>query len=82
MTDERPVEQARAELQAAVPEAANVLRDLLGSDDDTTRLRAAEAVLDRAGITRAERTDTRAAQRDVGGQPLPDPIAELLDERG
>lgn len=63
-----PVENARTELQAAVPEAAETLRELLDAQDERVRIRAAEAILDRAGVTKAKRTSTRSAETDVGGK--------------
>lgn len=63
-----PVDDAREELQAAVPEAAATLRGLLEAEDERIQLRAAEAILDRAGVTKAKKLSTRAAARDVGGE--------------
>ncbi|WP_458190861.1 hypothetical protein [Haladaptatus sp. NG-WS-4] len=68
-TDEKPaVELARGELQQAVPEAAEVMRDLLDAEDERIQLKAAQAVLDRAGITEAKATTTRSAEISVGGE--------------
>lgn len=64
-----PVEDARAELQAAVPEAAKALRELLEADDERVQIRAAEAILDRAGITKGKRVSATLAAKDVGGEP-------------
>ena len=50
-TEQTPVEDARDELQSAVPEAAETLRGLLDAEDERVQIRAAEAILDRAGIT-------------------------------
>jgi hypothetical protein len=66
--DTPPVDEAREELQAAVPEAAATLRDLLEAEDERIQIRAAEAILDRAGVTKAKKTSTTAAARDVGGE--------------
>ena len=63
-----PVDDARDELQAAVPKAAETLAELLDAEDEKVRIRAAEAILDRAGVTKAKQTTTRAAARDVGGE--------------
>lgn len=63
-----PLDDAREELQAAVPEAAATLRGLLEAEDERIQLRAAEAILDRAGVTKAKKLSTRAAARDVGGE--------------
>lgn len=49
-----PVEDARDELQAAVPEAAATLRNLLDAEDERVQIRAAEAILDRAGVTKTK----------------------------
>jgi hypothetical protein len=62
-----PVEAARDELQSAVPEAARTLRTLLEADDERVRLRAAEAILDRAGLTKAQAYGLKQAQVQVGG---------------
>lgn len=64
-----PVDLARVELQEAVPEAAEVLRELLEAEDERVRIRAAESILDRAGVTKAKQVSTTAAERDVGGKP-------------
>ena len=71
-----PVDDAREELQAAVPEAAATLRGLLEAEDERIQLRAAEAILDRAGVTKAKKLSTRAAARDVGGEE--DELSNLL----
>lgn len=65
---ETPVEEARDELQEAVPKAAEALTDLLDAEDETVQIRAAEAVLDRAGLTKAKMQDSPTrAQVQVGG---------------
>jgi hypothetical protein len=66
-TLQTPVEDARDELQLAVPEAADTLRDLLDAEDERVQLRAAEAVLDRAGLTKADGWSNLKAQVQVGG---------------
>lgn len=76
--DHPPVEDARDELQEAVPEAAAKLRELLGAEDERVQIRAAEAILDRAGVTKARRTSTTTAARDVGGQSRDDDLDALL----
>ena len=76
--DHPPVEDARAELQEAVPEAAAKLRELLGAEDERVQIRAAEAILDRAGVTKARRTSTTTAARDVGGESREDDLDALL----
>jgi hypothetical protein len=65
--DAPPVDDARDELQAAVPDAAATLRSLLDAEDERVQIRAAEAILDRAGVTKAKRTTTTAAARDGEG---------------
>lgn len=67
--DRPPVEDARAELQAAVPEAAETLRELLEAKDERVQIRAAEAILDRAGITKGKRVTATSAAKNVGGEP-------------
>lgn len=85
--DTTPVEDARDELQAAVPKAAETLKDLLDAEDERIQIRAAEAVLDRAGLTKAKQYPTKTAQVEIGGgqrtgrginrtDPLEDPDAE------
>lgn len=76
--DHPPVEDARDELQEALPEAAATLRELLGAEDERVQIRAAEAILDRAGVTKAKRTSTTTAARDVGGESRYDGLDELL----
>lgn len=66
-SDTTPVEDARDELQEAVPKAAETLRDLLDAEDERVQIRAAEAVLDRAGLTKAESYATTQAQVEIGG---------------
>jgi hypothetical protein len=65
--DLSPVEDARDELQDAVPKAAATLTDLLDAEDERVQIRAAEAILDRAGLTKAETWPTKTAQVQVGG---------------
>jgi len=62
-----PVEDARDELQAAIPKAAETLNDLLDAEDERVQIRAAEAILDRAGLTKAKTWSTKTAQVQVGG---------------
>ena len=73
-----PVETARDELQDAVPKAAETLTDLLNADDERVQIRAAEAILDRAGLTKAKSAGVRSAQKDVGGATKDDPLDDLL----
>jgi len=62
-----PVEDARDELQDAVPKAARTLNDLLDAEDERVQIRAAEAILDRAGLTKAQTYPTTKAQIEIGG---------------
>lgn len=62
------LDTARTELRDAVPEAAETMRELLDAEDERVRLRAAEAILDRAGITKAKASTITVAKRDVGGE--------------
>jgi HEAT repeat protein len=66
--DSDSLDAARTELQDAVPAAAETMRELLDAEDERVRLRAAEAILDRAGITKAKASSTTVAKRDVGGE--------------
>ena len=52
----------------AIPEAAAALVGLLKDADPRVRLRAAEAILNRAGITEAAACLVGRAERTVGGQ--------------
>jgi hypothetical protein len=72
------VEAARDELQGAVPEAARTVRDLLEADDERVQLKAAEAVLDRAGLTKADKSSTGKAKRQVGGASKEGPLDDLM----
>jgi hypothetical protein len=73
-----PVESARDELQDAVPEAAETLRDLLDADDERVQIRAAEAVLDRAGLTKAKKVSSHKAKDGVGGAEKNGPLDDYL----
>lgn len=76
--DRPPVEDARGELQRAIPEAAVTLRELLAAEDERVQIRAAEAILDRAGVTKAKRKSTTSAARDVGGESMDNGLDDLL----
>lgn len=75
-----PIDDARAELQAAVPEAAETLCNLLDAEDERVQIRAAETILDRAGLSKAKKVSSGGAQKDVGGEPsrIPDGPAENI----
>jgi hypothetical protein len=66
-TDMQPIEAGRDELQAAIPQAAGKLTELLEADDERVQIRAAEAILDRAGLTKAQSYSRVTAQVQVGG---------------
>jgi hypothetical protein len=66
-SDAAPVEDARDELQDAIPKAAETLADLLDAEDERVRIRAAEAILDRAGLTKAKGYSRTKAQVQIGG---------------
>jgi len=76
--DAAPVETARDELQAAIPEAAATLRDLLDAEDERVQIRAAEAILDRAGLSGASNPSATRAKRQVGGATKDAPLDDLL----
>jgi len=61
-----PGEIARANLSCSVAEAAETLVSLLNSENDSIRFKACLAILDRAGITAADRVPAWSAARDVG----------------
>ena len=65
--DISPVEDARDELQQAIPQAAATLTELLDAEDERVQIRAAEAILDRAGLTKADKYGTTEAQVQIGG---------------
>lgn len=77
-TDRPAVANARDELQEAIPKAAETLTDLLDAEDERVRIRAAEAILDRAGVVKAKRVTSTAAARNVGGKGSDDPLDNLL----
>ena len=64
-----PIDNARDELQAAVPEAAETIRELLDAEDERILLRAAEAILDRAELSKAKAATTGSAKKEIGGEP-------------
>ena len=66
--DSESLDTARTELQNTVPDAAETMRELLNAEDERVRLRAAEAILDRAGITKAKASSITVAKRDVAGE--------------
>lgn len=71
---------AREELCDAVPEAAETIRGLPEADDERVRLRAAEAVLDRAGLTKAETAWLTTVKTEVGDVDKHDrDIAAMLE---
>jgi len=77
-TEQTPVEDARDELQDAVPKAAATLGDLLDADDERVQIRAAEAVLDRAGLTKAKKVSSHKAKDGVGGAEKNGPLDDYL----
>ena len=77
LNDSPPVDTARESLQHAVPKAAETLTDLLDSDDDRIRIRAAEAILDRAGVVKAKRVTSTTASKKVGGESSLDSLHDL-----
>jgi len=77
-TNPSAAEQAQKELENAVPKAAQTLANLLEAEDERIRIRAAEAILDRAGVVKAKRVSSLHASRSVGGEPDADDISNLL----
>jgi vacuolar-type H+-ATPase subunit H len=76
--DSSATEEARDELQEAVPKAAATLTDLLDAEDETVQIRAAEAILDRAGLSKAKSISSRTAQKEIGGgSTKKDPLDDL-----
>jgi hypothetical protein len=66
--DPENLDDAREELRASIPEAAETVRDLLDADDERVRLRAAESILDRAGLSKATAPKASRVQKSVGGE--------------
>lgn len=58
-------ERGRDELREAVPRAASTLSELLDAEDESVRIRAAEAILDRAGVTKGKSISATAAERKM-----------------
>ena len=75
-----PVEDARDELQASIPKAAETLTDLLDAEDERVQIRAAEAILDRAGLTKADKYSTTKAQLQIGGGERASRYADPLED--
>ena len=73
-----PVEEARDELQDAVPEAAATLRELLDAEDERIQIRAAEAILSRAGLSKASKPSDTKLKQEVGGATRDGPIDDLM----
>lgn len=83
------LDEARRALREAIPRAAQALVALLDAKDERVRLRAAEALLTRAGIAPAGRIQAWQARQTVGDDKPPepieddeDPLMELLAGRG
>jgi HEAT repeat protein len=66
--DSESLDAARTKLRDAVPDAAETMHEPLDAEDERVRLRAAEAILDRAGVTKAKASTTTVAKRDIGGE--------------
>jgi len=76
--DSSATEEARDELQDAIPKAAATLTDLLDAEDEKIQIRAAEAILDRAGLSKAKAVSSRSAQKEIGGGlTKKDPLDDL-----
>lgn len=61
------VAEAQRILKAAIPQAADVLVKMLAAQDERLRIRAAEAILNRVGLTEADRVSSGYARRVIGG---------------
>jgi hypothetical protein len=70
-------ERGREELREAVPRAASELSELLDAEDESVRIRAAEAILDRAGVTKGKTISASAAERKLEDEDRDD-LTELL----
>jgi len=63
------IESAREEIHETVHEAAETLRELMeDAEKERIRLKAAEAILDRAGLTKAKAKGASVAQRQLEPQ--------------
>lgn len=62
------IDQAREILRAAIPAAARALVACLDAEDQALRLRAAAAILNRAGLTEADRLSSTYAHTWIGGE--------------
>ena len=62
------MDAAQQILKDAIPKAAEVLASMLTAEDEKLRIRAAEAILNRAGITEADRRYHGYASQAVGGE--------------
>ena len=70
--------RGRDELREAVPEAAATLSALLDAEDESVRIRAAEAILDRAGVTKGKSITASAAERKLEDDDATDDLNRLL----
>lgn len=66
-----PASEARKVLRQAVTKAAATLVKLLDAEDPKLQLKAAEAILSRAGITEADRMSHNEAESTVGASLVP-----------
>ena len=67
-TEKAALDEARGILRAAIPEAARALVACLNAENETTRLKAASAILNRAGLTEADRINSTYAHTWIGGE--------------
>lgn len=63
-----PLTEAQRILGNAVPKAAEILVQMLTAKDEKLRLKAAAAILNRAGITEADRIYHGYANQVIGGE--------------
>ena len=71
-------ERGRDELREAVPEAAATPSALFDAEDESVRIRAAEAILDRAGVTKGKSITASAAERKLEDDDATDDLNRLL----
>lgn len=67
---------ARARLRMGVTDAATRIHALISSEDERIALSAAQTLLDRAGLPKAERVEL-AGKVETGGRVTVDPSEEL-----
>lgn len=71
------VQEARDRLIGLLPQAVEKVQDLLEAESEQVQLRAAESIMNRAGVVETRRTETQTTHR-LEAQELEDAIERLL----